>query len=128
MSQRVLLREHPQRAIALVTDSHALVLRHSAPSTTSEFQTSGATSKYSSPRCMVEFSALSEINLTDYRPLSSGVYGTLGLINLNADVFFCVVSGSVRVATVRPGETVQRINSVEFCKLFYPDSLSLIYY
>lgn len=77
---------------------------------------------------MVEFSALSEINLTDYRPLSSGVYGTLGLINLNADVFFCVVSGSVRVATVRPGETVQRINSVEFCKLFYPDSLSLIYY
>lgn len=115
MSQRVLLREHPQRAIALVTDSHALVLRHSASSTTSDLHSNGPTIKSSTPKCMVEFSAINEINLTDYRPLSSGVYGTLGLININADVFLCVVSGSVRVATMRPGETVQRIISVEFC-------------
>ncbi len=109
------MRENPQRAIALVTDSHALILRHSASSTTSDLQSNGPNVKPSIPRCMVEFSALSEINLTDYRPLSSGVYGTLGLININADVFLCVVSGSVRVATVRPGETVQRIISVDFC-------------
>ena len=115
MSQRVLLRDYPQRAIALVTDSHALVLRHSASSTTSDLQGNGPTGKPSNPRCMVEFLALDAINLTDYRPLSSGVYGTLGLININADVFLCVISGSVRVATVRPGETVQRIISVEFC-------------
>ena len=115
MSQRVLLRDHPQRAIALVTDSHALVLRHSISSTASDPQNHGPTIKPSIPRCMVEFTALSAVNLTDYRPLSSGVYGTLGLININADVFLCVVSGSVRVATVRPGETVQRIISVEFC-------------
>ena len=116
MSQRVLLRDYPQRAIAVVTDSHTLVLRHSASSTTSDLQGIVPTGKSSNPRCMVEFSALDAINLTDYRPLSSGVYGTLGLININADVFLCVVSGSVRVATVRPGETVQRILSVEFCR------------
>ena len=115
MSQRIFLRDHPHRAIAIVTDSHALILRHSTSSITSDTQGSGPTIKSSTPRCMVEFSALSAINLTDYRPLSSGVYGTLGLINTNADVFLCVVSGSVRVATVRPGETVQRIISVEFC-------------
>ena len=115
MAQRVLLRDHPQRAIALVTDSHALILRHSASSITTDLQSNGPPTKSPTTRCMVEFSALSAINLTDYRPLSSGVYGTLGLININADVFLCVVSGSVRVATVRPGETVQRIVSVEFC-------------
>ena len=64
---------------------------------------------------MVEYTALSAVDLADYRPLSAGVYGTLGLINTNTDVFLCVISGSVRVATVRPGETVQRIISVEFC-------------
>ena len=42
------------------------------------------------------------------------VLGTLGLITVNNDVFLCVVSGSVKVATVRPGETVQRIHTVEF--------------
>lgn len=66
---------------------------------------------------MVEFSRLDAIDLTGYRTLhSSAVHGTLGLININTDVYLCVISGAVRVATVRPGETIQRILSVEFCQ------------
>ncbi|KAL9109257.1 MAG: hypothetical protein Q9227_006012 [Pyrenula ochraceoflavens] len=62
---------------------------------------------------MVEFTDKSSIDLTGFRTLSKG-YGTLGLVTLNNDVFLCVVTGSSQVATVRPGETVQKINSVEF--------------
>jgi len=40
----------------------------------------------------------------------------LGLITLNNDVFLCVITGSEEVATVRPGETVQKIFAVEFCE------------
>lgn len=65
---------------------------------------------------MVQFSAISSTDFTDYQELhKSKIYGTLGLINIGVDVFLCVISGSTRVATVRPGETVQRILSVEFC-------------
>lgn len=49
---------------------------------------------------MVEFTALEDVDLTGYRVLrASGVHGTLGLININADCFLCVISGAVRVAT-----------------------------
>lgn len=52
--------------------------------------------------------------MQDYRRLSSTVQGTLGLVTLNGDVFLCVVNGSRKVASVRPGETIQVILSVEF--------------
>lgn len=49
---------------------------------------------------MVEFTAHEDVDLTDYHVLrASGVHGTLGLININADVFLCVISGAIRVAT-----------------------------
>ncbi|KAI9839420.1 MAG: inositol polyphosphate 5-phosphatase [Thelocarpon superellum] len=123
----VLLREHPHRAIALVTETHALIFRHS-PSTV-ESAANGSIAAVSlalapapaqgaavvEPRCIAEFSGLDAVDLSDYRPLSLiPVQGTLGLITVNGDVFLCVVSGASRVATVRPGETVQRINAVEF--------------
>ena len=127
MSTRVLLRDQPDRSIALVTSSYALVFRHS-PSTTEaqsygEFASSpnaklGGSSGYSAcPRCMVEFAPSESIELDGYRTLTpSGVQGTLGLITISDDVFLCVVSGAARAASVRPGETVQRISSVEFCE------------
>lgn len=125
MSIRVLLRDHPHRSIALVTTSHALVFRHS-PSTTEALsygesasnpnpRSRGATNGSAVPRCMVEFAASDSIELNGYRTLTPmGVQGTLGLITISDDVFLCVVSGAARVASVRPGETVQRISSVEF--------------
>lgn len=64
---------------------------------------------------MVEFSAADSVDLAEYRSLGTpSVHGTLGLITVNGDVFLVVVNGASKVATVRPGETVQRIHSVGF--------------
>lgn len=100
MSLKLLLREKP-RALALVTDSYGLVFRHSLSNTSANSSSNNETSARSSaPKYMVEFTAQEAIDLTDYRVLRlSGVHGTLGLININADVFLCVISGAVRVAT-----------------------------
>lgn len=125
MSIRILLRDHPNRAIALVTPTHALIFRHS-PSTNeainhgslqsiSSVQSRNGGDPQTSSRCMVAFSDLDSIDLSDYRTLSpKSIHGTLGLITINSDVFLCVVTGSRKVANVRPGETVENIYSVEF--------------
>jgi hypothetical protein len=42
------------------------------------------------------------------------IYGALGLISVGQDVFLCVVTQARRAATLRPGETVERIISVRF--------------
>lgn len=129
MSVKVLLKEYPHRSIALVTSSHALVFQHSPHSNTdytalngystasNASYTSLAEKHGSAPRIMVEFSSLSAIDLHDYRPLTHPCKGTLGLVTLGRDVFLCLVSGSSPVATVRPGERVERIHNVEFRKL-----------
>lgn len=119
MAIRVFFRSHP-RAIALVTSSHALVIRHSSTSSESIAVVSAPSAQGVSGngaiRCMVDFSALDAVDLSEYRPFSPlPIEGTLGLITIENDVFLCAVTGSTRVATVRPGETVQRIDAVEFC-------------
>ncbi len=63
---------------------------------------------------MVEFGEKSTIDLTRFHPVTNAK-GALGIITLNHDVFLCVITGSEEVATVRPGETVQKIFAVEFC-------------
>lgn len=114
MSLRVLLQDDPQRAIAIASSTHALVFHHSAPSSAD-----GGPLKASLPRSIVEFSTLKALDLSNFRSLyHAGVHGTLGLINVNTDIFLCVISKAARVATVRPGETVQRIQGVEFCVWF----------
>ena len=113
MSLRVLLRDHGQRSIAIVTSTHALTFRH-APSVPSN----SSASKSTLPRCMVEFIAVDRIDLTVYRSIPRlGVHGTLGLINVNTDIFLCVITAASPVAELRPREHVQRIVSVEFCEL-----------
>lgn len=120
-----MLREYPNRAIALVTASHALVFRHS-PSSADAIQSGSLTSiqtvlsrtptdSQGAPRCMVEFASLNSLDISDYRSLSPlPVHGTLGLITINNYVFICVVTGASKVASLRPGETVERIFGVEF--------------
>ncbi|KAI9800582.1 MAG: inositol polyphosphate 5-phosphatase [Piccolia ochrophora] len=124
MSMRILLRDHPQRAIALVTASHSLIFRHSpatgggppSASSAGSVQTTSAHGVAAGvPRCIVEFSSVDALDLGDFRSLSTlPIQGTLGLITVNNDVFLCVVTGATRVATVRPGENVERIHAVEF--------------
>lgn len=129
MPLKLLLREHPQRAIAIVADSHALVFRHSVTAASADSQASGPSGKISGPKCLVEFSALPGIDLSDYRELHGlTILGTLGLINVKTDVFLCVITGANRVATVRPGETVQRITSVEFCPYALLDYIASLPY
>ncbi|KAI2629839.1 SacI homology domain-containing protein [Hypoxylon sp. NC1633] len=123
-SSQLLLREYPHRAIAIATPTHALIFRYSP--TTSEAIANGSLASVSSARpraagdgasskCMVEFSPVSRQLLSDFRPLTPlPIYGTLGLISINQDVFLCVITKAVRVSTLRPGETVERIASVDF--------------
>ena len=64
---------------------------------------------------MAEFSSLRLVDLADYRTLSPRpVYGTLGLITVENDVFICIVTGASKVANVRPNETVDKIYAVQF--------------
>ncbi|KAI0203994.1 SacI homology domain-containing protein [Astrocystis sublimbata] len=127
-SSQLLIRDYPHRAIAIVTNDHALIFRHS--STTSEAVADGSLASVIPPRarggsataadspaskCMVEFSPATRHLLSDFRPLiPRPVYGTLGLVSIDRDVFLCVITHASRVATLRPGETVEKIVAVEF--------------
>lgn len=125
MSIKVLLKEYPYRSIVLITSSHALVFHHSPSSNPDNSSVTGypthsdasLVDKYGgAPRIMVEFSSLSAIDLHDYKPFAHPCKGTLGLITLGRDVFICLVNSSSHVATLRPGERVERIHTVEFRK------------
>jgi len=141
MPARVLLRERPSRALAIVTSTHALTFQHSPGSVVASSANAapnlqpptgssgvsgggggggGISSSSSAPtqRCIVELSHIDKIDLSDYRNVNSSVHGTLGLITIDNDVFLCVVSNSIKVASVRPWETVQRIVSADF-RMFY---------
>ena len=112
MAVQVLLRDQPQRSIALKSKDHVLIFRHSQAS-----QAPPASSKATPSRCMVEFSKLDALQLSDYKNVQpKDVFGTLGLINVNMDTYLCVITAASLVATVRPGEEVQRIDAVEFCE------------
>ncbi|QIW99882.1 hypothetical protein AMS68_005400 [Peltaster fructicola] len=116
MPIRVLLRDSPGRAIALATETHALIFKHStSSSTTPKHGSTSSVNDGGSPRCIVEFLPWERADMQGFRSLSSAqVYGTLGLVTINGDVFLCIVSSQTRAATVRPGENVLRIQSVEF--------------
>ena len=120
MSLRLLLRDAPFRAFALVTETHALIFRHSHSSSFLDEPKNGVGLGSGASKGMVEFAALDQVDLSGYRAIrSSSIYGTLGLISINADVFLCLITGASRVATIRPGETVQKIHSVEFREACY---------
>jgi hypothetical protein len=111
----LLRKEYPHRAFALKTSTHVLTLEH-----THESGDNGFRNGSSVPRCAVEFTSLETAQLDGYKTLRTEVlnyrvHGTLGLITLNNDIFLCVVSSvSPRPITIRPGETVRRIESVDF--------------
>jgi hypothetical protein len=64
---------------------------------------------------MVEFGSVTSLDLSGYRPLGLlAAHGCLGLITIGDEIFICVVSGTTKVADIRPGETAQKIFAVEF--------------
>jgi len=106
---RVFRRDY---AIALATNDSILEFQYaSAPVDSSR---NVLLSHQQATRCLVKYSPRSPEHLEGYRLLGEG-WGTLGLISLNNDVFICVVTGSSRAATLRPGENVLRIDNVDFC-------------
>ncbi|PHH74230.1 hypothetical protein CDD82_5041 [Ophiocordyceps australis] len=122
-SSELLIRDYPQRSIAIVSSSHALILRYSSSATETQHNGSHAslasarsrTAESTVAKCMVEFSPVSQPLLAQYRPLAPRpIYGTLGLMAVDGQVFLSVITRAVRAATVRPGETVERISSVAF--------------
>lgn len=110
---RVLCRDQPQRSIALVASD--CVLEITQPRV--DNNRGGLAKSHDTNRCLLEAFFRSAEDLQGYRLLGEG-WGTLGLISLNNDVFICVVTSSSRAATVRPGETVLKIENVDFC--LYP--------
>jgi synaptojanin len=125
-SCQLYIRDYPHRSIAIVSNSHALVIRYT-PST-NESNANGSVTSLASGRprsgsvdasavakCMVEFTPRLRQPLQDYRALTPRpIFGTLGLISVNGDVFLCVVTQATRTATVRPGETIEKISNVAF--------------
>ncbi|GFF16671.1 DNase I-like protein [Aspergillus terreus] len=111
-SLRILSRDHPHRTLALATDDCALIFQYTSESGAGHQRRNNN----DPPRCLVEFVSHSSAELKGYRSLGLG-FGTLGLVTLDEDVFLCVVTGSSRAATVRPGETVSRIDNVDFYSL-----------
>lgn len=116
-SSQILIREYPHRVIAIASRSHALILRHSTATSEAIANASPqrAAAVNAASKCMVEFSPVSDKLLADYRPLTPRpIYGTLGLISIGGDAFLCVITQASRVATLRPGETVEKIEAVQF--------------
>lgn len=124
-SSELYIRDYPQRSIAIVSSSHALILRYSSSASESSANGSHTSLTSAKPRstpndgpiakCMVEFSPVSEKLLKDYRPLTPRpIYGTLGLISVDGEVFLPVITHASKAATVRPGETVEKIGGVAF--------------
>ncbi|KAM0495347.1 hypothetical protein D7B24_000184 [Verticillium nonalfalfae] len=128
-SSQLYIRDYPHRSVAIVSNSHALIFSHtSSHDLTSQgngsshhlpqvqphrSRTSGTETPVS--KCMAEFTPLSKHTLSDYRSLiPRPIFGTLGLIAVDGDVFLSVVTHATRVATIRPGETVEKISSVAF--------------
>lgn len=107
---RVLCRDHPRRSIALATDECVLELTQPGP----DYGHGPVEQQQQADRHMLEAFFRSSKDLQDYRLLGEGS-GTLGLISFDQDIFICVVSSSSRAATVRPGETILKIENVEFC-------------
>jgi len=130
MSQQhitLLLQESPYRSIALATKYHALILTSTSPTSSprnqpdfiphspanSSLNLNHSTSPLS--RCIAQFCHIDDLSQQGWNQLGHAkIYGTLGLVSLNGDVFVCVVSDARKVADPRPGETIQRISAVEF--------------
>lgn len=109
MSIKLRVRDTASRTLALTADRHTLIFRHVPSQEPASVQSSPRVT----PRCIVDFS--DQVDLSEFRLLrTSDFYGTLGLINIGADVFLCLITNAVRVASVRPGESVHRILSVDF--------------
>ncbi|KTW32136.1 uncharacterized protein T551_00818 [Pneumocystis jirovecii RU7] len=65
--------------------------------------------------CIVKFCKWDDVDCSEYSLVAfRAVYGCMGLINIENNIFICLITGYSQVAAVRSMETVNRIHDVEF--------------
>ncbi|ODV96001.1 hypothetical protein PACTADRAFT_40792, partial [Pachysolen tannophilus NRRL Y-2460] len=95
-----LLINEKSRVIALVSRTYILLFQHM---------------KDESNKVRIELQSKESFNDKHFKKFSKHkIHGFLGLINVNDDVFLCVITGKAEVANPLPGQTVNKIFAVEF--------------
>ncbi|QSL66603.1 hypothetical protein MERGE_000985 [Pneumocystis wakefieldiae] len=68
-----------------------------------------------SQTCIAKFCKWDDIDYSQYfLATSKPIYGCMGLISIEDNVFICLITGYSQVASVRATETINRIHDVEF--------------
>ncbi|CAB4467427.1 unnamed protein product [Rhizophagus irregularis] len=113
----LLVRDHP-RALALQPSniSHSYDSKPDANLAVLVFENIYENFDPSRPQCNVSLVKESEFDAYEYRQLSS-VYGCLGLLQVEKDMFLAAVTSCTHIGEIRPGESVHRILDVEFYSL-----------
>ncbi|CAI2179303.1 19761_t:CDS:10 [Funneliformis geosporum] len=115
--QCVLLVRDSPRALAL-QPSHNY---HSDPDVSNSalvFENTHKTYDLQRPQCNVTLVKDTEFNISEYRQLCPRpVYGCLGLLQVEKDMFLAVVTDCQHIGEIRRGESVHRISDVEFYSL-----------
>lgn len=113
---QVYVNRHP-RSLALTEGDYVLIIRYAV----ANVRSGDHNDEKSPPKCIIEFVDRAAIDFSQYRLLSPReCHGCLGLIEVknkdkdSKDVYLCVITKGAEVARPRPGETVNRIYSVEF--------------
>lgn len=98
----ILLRPGSKRTLALESTSHVLLFRYINQT----------------EKCAIELIPKTSFISQPYKQLSrSKPYGFLGLIEMNNDIFLCVITSKVTVAQPLNGENINKIADVEFYSL-----------
>ncbi|KAL1916229.1 uncharacterized protein VTP21DRAFT_5846 [Calcarisporiella thermophila] len=70
------------------------------------------------PKCVVRLVPVDEFDVSNYTYLNAHpVYGCLGLIHVNNEIFLSVITDCIHLGKIRPGESVHRITDVAFYSL-----------
>lgn len=99
----ILLSTQPERRIAIVSDSFALILK------------SVGEKQSKRPRCAIELVPKNDLDNHGFKKLSlREIYGFVGLIEIDGLIFIGTITGKSKVAQPIPGETVNKIFAVDF--------------
>lgn len=99
----ILLSQKPQRRIAIVSESFALILKSVGEDPSNR------------PRCAIELVPKNDLNNQGFKRLSGHeIHGFIGLIEVEGLIFVGTITGKSKVAQPIPGETANKIFAVDF--------------
>ena len=100
----IYLAEQPERRIAITSKQYALIIKAVHPDEAG-----------TKPSCAIELVPKDSLANQGFNRLSGNdISGFIGLIEINRLIFIATISGSNKVAAPIPGETVNKISSVDF--------------